>query len=1332
MFNKFKTKKTKIKADEFDFGDDFMFDFDSDVPPPPKTGREAVTELGQDFLRGGTNYLKSEAFIRKQLDDHFPKGFGQTLDITGKASDSIRTLYDTAEKELKPAVNDLRKITSKILPKADKLLPKGLKAKLDQFASGYEDEYANSGRGDQREGLLQSSLNDMFRFQIEQAAGAEANGMARQQLSEVMSSVRHGESVFQLDAIRRSVSIMEQYHTKITVGYQRRSLELQTRQYYVAQEQLEETKRMLTLQSRELAAIRNNTGLPEYVKLNNSERLAEHLRNRFMGSATNAMFGAGADFLPKLMDRMVKKGVDKITEIASSGTMLTGMVTSGLDQAEAFGMSNPVNSVAEGAGAEGIGYLANKLFAKHIAPRVKNAEGIQKLGNNLAYGINNAGSLANEWASGDHPNLINRQVQSLANRLPQATPLGEEADGVKGWFQKRYQDVREGLTSADIENGPLGGFFDFLRENVKEELDVNNKLFANTPDNLNKPTSLSHAGLRSLTEIIPGLLSRQLRELQIIRTGDTSIGLTQYDLLNGKFANEQEMDVSLSKVLFNEDLSEKNKGLKDKDKLKSVNDSLQGLLKLVGADSLSPEQQRDLRNALIDRSIDKKSVSKAFLTDPASFKSQHGAVFSQLFSKHLEDDKMGIKHGEFADAFNTLGAGTNINFESVQNLVNAGYGQQLEDMGIIRDGRIDYRQYAKILINGQGERKQKVKATEPLNTNPLMQAVNQQPAQPAEPVQIKQEFNKTRNVNQNLNVDMSSVTERLDKYSVKTEMQTVVDLMTKIHQSFVEGLLIKGFGNGDENRKDPKWYQKSLLAGIGDLIGGTLGLGKKAAGGLWESGKYTGRMMAKAGSWGIGKGLAIGKGAIGMAGSAVNKAFGDFHDIYLPGSNEPIMEAWKLKAGHYASSINNKLIIKKPKDFQKVVALGGTIIDLTKRLPTGFETVCKASDLENAVIVKRNGGAVKLSAIAGKLFKTAYQTGNAMLRGMGGLGRMASSALAFAGKHLGLMLDGPMDVYVPGEQSPRLLAVVMRNGGYTSGTTGNVISKVSQIDGDVKYNGETVLTVDELRKGVVDKNGKAIKLGQGALGKLASLTGGLLKGGYKAIMKGAKMVGNFLMGGMGLAKDFLKGVFGEGIIVTSKRTISVLEEIKAILEERLPKSKSAFGDTDGDGIREGSVADLRKKRAALAAKAREAANAPGGTAAKAGVGGTLKAAWDKMRAKEEQEARDEEAEDSWLEMAGDAADIADFANGDGGGEGDERKGKGKKPGRMRRAGRYAKGKAGQAGRLLGRGAKGIGKGLWGATKAVGRGIGSTARNIPGGKATGALAIGLGGLAAYDI
>lgn len=69
----------------------------------------------------------------------------------------------------------------------------------------------------------------------------------------------------------------------------------------------------------------------------------------------------------------------------------------------------------------------------------------------------------------------------------------------------------------------------------------------------------------------------------------------------------------------------------------------------------------------------------------------------------------------------------------------------------------------------------------------------------------------------------------------------------------------------------------------------------------------------------------------------------------------------------------------------------------------------------------------------------------------------------------------PRDVYIVGEQTPRLLAHIMRLGGYLN-MDGSVITRPTLIRGPViDTKGEVLISQADLAKGLVDDQGKPFK-----------------------------------------------------------------------------------------------------------------------------------------------------------------------------------------------------------------------------------------------------------------
>ena len=190
------------------------------------------------------------------------------------------------------------------------------------------------------------------------------------------------------------------------------------------------------------------------------------------------------------------------------------------------------------------------------------------------------------------------------------------------------------------------------------------------------------------------------------------------------------------------------------------------------------------------------------------------------------------------------------------------------------------------------------------------------------------------------------------------------------------------------------------------------------------------------------------------------------------------------------------------------------------------------------------------------------------------------------------------------------------------------------------------------------------------------------------------------------------------------RVVDGLHAVVDTLRERLPKMKAKVeGDIDGDGIREGSIDDIRKKRAAAKQEKENEKKEAAAVAEKGSEKGAFAALANFFKKKKDGDDEDKDKDHSIL------GDVADAVEGDGGG-------KGKKRGRIGRGWDKLKGKMTPKGKGLGsrmlrgagRLAMGVGKlGLKGAGLLLGGGL-LSAETLLGGLSLVGSALGMAGTA----
>lgn len=254
-------------------------------------------------------------------------------------------------------------------------------------------------------------------------------------------------------------------------------------------------------------------------------------------------------------------------------------------------------------------------------------------------------------------------------------------------------------------------------------------------------------------------------------------------------------------------------------------------------------------------------------------------------------------------------------------------------------------------------------------------------------------------------------------------------------------------------------------------------------------------------------------------------------DIYLYGRPEPVLTKAKMDAGEYHDYKTGKVI-------QYINDIRGPVVDKEGNLVLTSEDYTSGIRLKDGTNITRSG--------------FMFRTGQFMNWYFGGYYRnlwkftkfVVNRSISMANRTLD-WLRKVEDVYVVGENQPRLLAKDLRQGMYVSEKTGKRIYSVADIDGPVMdFNGETVLTADHIAKGLITKTGKRISVAP-------RLVARMVNAGKNAI--------GWTLGKMGLTANNLAGAANWGIDkLTGNRYGSWQQQRKERKEkEELERRKAA-------------------------------------------------------------------------------------------------------------------------------------------------------------------------------
>ena len=365
---------------------------------------------------------------------------------------------------------------------------------------------------------------------------------------------------------------------------------------------------------------------------------------------------------------------------------------------------------------------------------------------------------------------------------------------------------------------------------------------------------------------------------------------------------------------------------------------------------------------------------------------------------------------------------------------------------------------------------------------------------------------------------------------------------------------IKGM---DINLKGLKINLKGRLPGrIADKIWDT---GKSVTDSVFKFSKAGLSIGTSAVGFGLGKAWDGTKNLFGIAKERISTKY----DIYVKGVSEkfPVIEARLIKAGEYLD-VNTGKIIKSVKD------ITGEVRDRAGNVALTVDDFKKG--------LTNNRGMEVLKSVGSKV-KGLYDIATAPIKG----------ALTIAKGALGLAIDvvrAPYDVYVKGEESPRLLAYLFRQGAYRLKESGKVLNHPTQISGEVVWTkegqDETIISMDDIRTGLTNKDGDPVKTMGQKVADIARLPFKALKwAGKKAIgaLKTAWDFSSALVSSIG--EKLFGGKEGKGfsLFATQKKVVNKLEDIYNLLDQRLPGGKKkVLGDNDGDGDSDTGLDDLRQ------------------------------------------------------------------------------------------------------------------------------------------------------------
>ena len=1135
-------KKEKLKLDDFNIDNDLDFDFgiediDSSInPEATKADRKPVKDVFKGTIQGAKSKLKDPAFLSQTMQASLPKQYGEVFTAADKVTSSLSSLYDETIREVKPELSRIAKKVDRLVPEESKFF-KRLTGKFSELMGNEFSDFKKATKEQLQEQGIATSIASIFEAQQETDAAVKAREASEGRIDKAIEQKRFTSNFTLLSSINEGVTRLRSYNDKVTQAYQRKSLELQYRSYYVQAELLANSKQYFEVFQKQNEAITKNTALPEFVKVTESERFKELAKSKFYSSVQKSLFG-DSDIVATAMKRLREKAKTTIANF-KQGLEMGAM---GLETLESM-QEQQRDMASMGMDMPGKYELGGNMLG---------GMGVEMLGHKL-------GKTARAATPKDSP--LARYGYKAANFLKNPQAASEEMRNSRFMQENRFGGGVKGAAAS------LGDLILDLVKAEKPDMKLNSGIGLGNLDAI--APGFTNRAMKSITDVIPGYLARIHHEVVMMRNQDTASPMVVYDYTKGQFTTSTKFSKDVKDLLRSKVKGSQYSGMLDR-----ALQSLMGDQKLEGDEATQAVQKKDLKRLLSKLSTQTMTYTPENIYQSEEYaRSPAKVAFKRLLdakiSKASESEK---GQYEFTSAMTDIKNATPDVRGIIEKLVDEGYSEQLEAEGVIKRDEtgkleINFEAYKKMLEDegitvSDVNVKRGIKSINPKDalaavkrtkiydwfykqgkgdqkphTGPMAQDVKANLGEEAAPGGIKIDLTTMNGVNM---AAIQALHDEQSKQSKSDSSKTILQTIKKDTGTIVE-LMSKGgggFGLGGSVNTDKlkeilesrKGFYTSVVEptvkGAFDAMGKVFGVAKQGAVGAKD------------------------KVAVPLM-DYISKAYGNNKDAM-----KSVFTTMFKGAGQ---------IIENIYDFGKDL--------ITNKVPTGIKNI---KDLFTATKDKIVGA-----------------------------------------------IQGAIDVHVKGNlKTPLLRANLMRMGHYIDETTGKIVKSIEDIKGPVKnIYGETVLTLEDIAKGLVDNKGKPIKT---VFEKLATAAWGTVQGGFKRVKDFYSNIAG------GAIPDRVKKLFSSSDSLGGGKTYDILVQIRDILAKSsgVPTGESGGGETEttteeaSEGPESliadtspryrssgnaGSIINAGKKAYGAASDRFKAAGGFGGIkdSAKAGVGGLV-------------------------------------------------------------------------------------------------------------------------------
>lgn len=635
---------SKVPEDDFDNWDDWggMDDFNIE-------GEGDRREPADPFKGTVKKVLKDHAtdpeVLRGYVGKVLPKQYGTLFDDYTSAKDHIEDAVSDIKKNVKQPLNELANALEKKVPDRFKRTKKWL-SKLKDATAADDFYYRSDDAEEQRNKTINLEIQNLFEQMQEEnvAIKEEDRQLEKDRFVKNYAKLHSQENL--LGIVAKSSDYHRTYLQNLEIPYRKKSLELQYRTVHALQDILKLQTQVRKENIEMLEKIRVNTGLPEIQKLRLGEHYKQDIRNKFVqGSLGFAKKIGGFGDKGSILNSIINNYKNNAKLVGAAVATPLGLAKDLVSGDEDFMyMDEDENEKKINAYSKWVEFLFKDKFMDIVSGGVnklkktktgaKVDERLRRTARDLDYYRNNILSVMDEKAS-------------------DFERLNSENSGIKaGAYKTLAALIRMGL--------PTGG--------------LSLKMGSMTPAQLREASQFDHYSRRSLTEVIPGYLSRILQEQQIQRTGDTSIRPLVFNYQLGTFETSRKTFERVNKRLIG---SVRDGGFRDA-LLEPIRKSVYGL---------TPEKQEAFLKTMGQARKQNKVITPRTLVTEDFYKNTPAAKFAKEFAaamqRYLQDGNENDKQQSFFQALSDFDAQDENVLDYIQQLIETGNTDMLVEQGWI-------------------------------------------------------------------------------------------------------------------------------------------------------------------------------------------------------------------------------------------------------------------------------------------------------------------------------------------------------------------------------------------------------------------------------------------------------------------------------------------------------------------------------------------------------------------------------------------------------------------------------------------------------------------------